>query len=62
MKKVDISLVDDLIDEKNAEIKRLTEALESILSATTSDVYSEVGAIEVIEMNVKPTAKKALSK
>ncbi len=46
--------------ELQAENDKLREALESILSSTTSDVYNEVGSIEVIEMCVRPTAKKAL--
>ena len=39
----------------------LRKALESILSSTTRDIYNEVGSIEVINMCVRPAAKKALS-
>ncbi len=46
MEKVDISLVDDLIDEKNAEIKRLVGVLELIESMTSSQcLYHSINKV-----------------
>ncbi len=54
--KVDISLVDDLIDEKNAEIRRLTSVLEDIIS--TNDLG--LNDYDIVK-GVMSTAKDALT-